>query len=287
MTSRFMKIMGLCLVAAFVMSAVAASAALAAGGPLWIVGAGKTSLAAGETRKITSRNEGIYKLKTVGSPAVECEPVENSGVILGGNPGTAYTSVVFKKCHLEKKPGCLATGIKPLKAANPGEVVVDALAVLAYPVGNRESALLAFAPEGEAANTALFVEFELFNENDEKGEVGECGKLNEKFVKVESKTTSSTIKIKSEERRCGQLAEVGHTVEGSFVLSKPGEVASVGLLRLPATAITEAEVWNPGTAKFETIKCELETKGGIAGKANEVGTSIIETVPAEAFGWDA
>ena len=268
-----------------VLSGLAAGAAQAAQneGPLWIVGSPGRGLLAGETRNITSRNEGIYTLKTVGSVAIECPTVVNSGVLLGGSPGTAYTQITFKGCHLENKPTCLVTGIKPLAAANAGEVIVDALAVLAYPEGNRASALLAFAPEGEAGNTKLFAELKILNENEERGEAGACGKLNEKFVEVEA--TGTPIKVKQETRNCGQLAEVGHTVAGSFVLSKPGEKARVGLLRLPTTVITKAELWN-GTA-YEKIECKLESKGAIAGKANEVGTSIIETVSAEEFGWNA
>ena len=252
-------------------------------GPLWIVGSSGRGLLAGETRNITSRNEGIYKLKTVGSPAFECPTVENSGVLLGGSPGTAYTQITFKGCHFENKPKCLVTGVRPLAATNAGEVIVDTLAVLAYPEGNRESALLVLAPEGEAGNTKLFAEFKLLNEGDERGEVGECSKMNEKFIAVEA--TGAPIKVKKETRNCGQLAEVGHTVAGSFALSKPGEKARVGLLRLPATAITKAELWN-GTA-YEKIECKIESKGAFAGKANGVGTSIIETVPVEEFGWNA
>jgi hypothetical protein len=268
-----------------VFSALAASVAQAEEikGPLWIVGSPGRGLLTGETRSITSRSEGIYKLKTVGSPAVECNKVLNAGVLLGGSPGTAYTTITFKECHLEGHEKCLASGEKPLASpVNSGEVIVDALAVLVYPEGSTRSALLAFAPEGEPADTALFAEFKLLNQGEERGEVGECGKLNEK--KLEVNATGSVIKVKSEERRCGQLAQVGHTVEGDFVLSQPGEKARVGLLQLPSEVITKAEWWNG--EKYEKIECKLESKGGFAGKASEVGTSIIETIPAEEFGWN-
>ncbi len=250
------RIVGILLVMAAAMaaiSALAASAAQAAGGPLWIVGAGGTPLAAGETRAITSKSEG-GPLKLVSKVStIECAEAENTGVLLGGNPGTGYTSITFKKCKVEGKPNCIATGVKPLKAAGAGEIVVDALGVLTYPDAQQEgeSALFAFAPEGEAANPNLFVAFKL------EGGVANCGTLNGIEVKVEA--TGTEIEVKTEKRKCGQLAEVGHEVAGSFVLSTPGLVSEIGLLRLPSTPITEAEWWNG--SEFKLIKMQTRSRG--------------------------
>jgi hypothetical protein len=80
-------------------------------------------------------------------------------------------------------------------------------------------------------------------------------------------------------------------VAGAFVLSKPGEVAKVGLLNLPQEVIKSAEYLETieGKSSLRKIECGLETKGGIAGKAAEVGTSIVEIskpTAGEEFGWD-
>lgn len=274
--TRFMKIMGLCLVAAFVMSAFAAVAAQAEGGPLWIVGEPAKALGAGETRAITSRSEGVYKLR---SPAgvVECAKVENTGFLLGGNPGTDYAKITFKECVLEKTTKeCIATGIKPLKAANKGEIIVDAKTVLVYPEGVRTSALDAFAPQGEPGNENLYVEFEL---------TGTCPKALPAGTKIAVTASGTELEVKGEKRKCGVLAEVGETnTGGEFVLSKSGVTNKIGLLRFPEPAVTNAELWEPTPKVFKKIECKLSA--GALGNPIEVGKSIIETVPAAPFGWD-
>jgi hypothetical protein len=118
------KIMGLALVAVFAMSAIAASSASAAKtGPHWWVcekdptgkfensecnksGTGWESkeLAAGETRKITFKNNGNTKLKTA-SDLIECEKAEQTGTeneIIGGSPGTDKAKIKFTKCTVVK-----------------------------------------------------------------------------------------------------------------------------------------------------------------------------------------
>lgn len=274
------KIIGLCLAAVFVTSAFATTAAQAAGGPEWITGAAKKVLAAGETRAITSTNEGAFTLVSAAA-TLTCSATTNTGFLLGGNPGTDYTRIVFTGCVVVGKTGCQATGIKPIKAANKGEVIVEALTVLVYPKGGKEgeSALDAFAPEGETGHPNLFVEFAL------EGGVSACGTL--ATLKVPVEATGTEITVKSESRKCGQLSEVGKEKEAKFFLTKSGEVAKVGLLRLPETAVTEAELWEASTSKFKAIKCELEA-GTTLGKVHEVGTSQIEIsapTKGEEFGW--
>ncbi len=273
---RSFKIMGLCLAAVFVMSAWAASVAQAEGGPLWIVGAGGVPLASGETREITSRSEEVYRLRSTAG-VVECKKVENTGYLLGGNPGTDYTKVTFKECVLEKtEKECIVTGIKPLKAVNKGEVIVDAKTVLVYPEGSKTSALDAFAPQGEAGNLNLYVEFELS---------GTCPKALPAGTKVAVSASGTEIEVKGEKRKCGVLAEVGETNSGGeFVLSKSGVTNKVGLLRFPEPAIKNAELWEPVAKVFKKIECKLTA--GVLGNPIEVGKSIVETVPAEPFGWD-
>ncbi len=275
---RTMGVLLMIAAAMVAISALAAGAAQAEGGPLWIVGAGGTPLAAGETRAGTSKSEG-GPLKLVSKVAtIECAEAVGTGVILGGNPGTGYAAGTFKKCNIENKPSCIATGTKPLKAAGAGEIIVDGLGVLVYPDEHAEgeSALGAGAPEGEAANPNLFVAFKL------EGGVANCGTLSGVEVKVEA--TGTEIEIKTEKRKCGQLAEVGHEVGGSFVLSTPGLVSEIGLARLPSTPITEAEWWN-GT-EFKLIKCKLEA--GVLGEVfvQGAGEGKISSPAGQEFGWD-
>jgi hypothetical protein len=278
MIRSYLNVVGLCLAAVFAMSVIAASAAQAEGGPLWIVGSGGKSLASGETRTITSVNVStLFKLK--GALVVECPEVTNKGVLLGGNPGTDYTEITFKGCHLEKftVAECGAKGLKPVKATNAGEVIVDSLTILAYPDKEQEgtkSALDAFAPEGESGHENLFVEFELSGTN--------CP-ATFKNAKVRVEAIGTTIKIKGVERKCGVLAQVGKiNSKKEFELTKSGEVATEGALDFPEPFVKEAELLETGKT-FKLISCELEADKA---KAEEVGLSKIETSPSEPFGWD-
>ncbi len=273
---KYFKSLGLCLVAVFALGALVASAAQAEEnkGPLWIVGSPAKGLKAGETRAITSRTEAAPVLK--GSVAsVECEKATNKGILLGGSPGTAFVEIKFEVCHLKGKPNCTATGLNP-KGAVEGEVPVNTLVILAFANGSRTSAIAVFASE---SSENLFTEFEFKNKTGT-----ECGAFAGAKIGVKANGTP-TIKIKGQERKAGQLAEVGMAEGTTFVLSTPGLTSEVGLLRLPETAIKEAELYNLETAKYEKIKAEL-TGGGVLGTINEVATTQIETNPKEPFGWN-
>ncbi len=271
--------LGIMLAASMAMvmfSALAATVAQAEGGPLWIVGASGSPLLSGETRAITTTSETVYKLEGAGL-VVECLKLTSTGFILGGNPGTDSGQLKFTECAVEGKRGCTAKGLKPLAAVNAGEVLVDVLTALVYPEGERTSALEAFAPEGESGNENLFVAFKL------EGGTTNCGAiLNNKEVRVFA--TGTEFKIKGVNRKCGQLAQIGKANgNGEFVLTAAGEKATKGLLRLPATAIEKGEIWEPTPKAFKAITCKLEVLGAAA---KEVGTSEVETSPAEEFGWD-
>jgi hypothetical protein len=254
---------------AFVMFSALATTAAQATGPLWIVGSGGTSLAAGATRATTSINIGVFKLK--GEVSVECTTVKSTGFLLGGNPGTDYSKITFTGCHLEGKTACTAKSVKPLAASNAGEIIVDALTILAFPVGSTTSALDAFAADGETGNPNLFVEFKL------EGGIANCGALNNSEVKVEAKGTA--IKIKGEERNCGVLAEVGKvSATETFELTASGGLAAAGALNFPTPALKKAEL--AGAA----IECKLEV---LNKPAEEVGLSKVTTSPEEVYGWDA
>jgi len=272
---KYFKSLGLCLVVVFALGALAASAAQAEEnkGPLWIVGSPAKGLKTGETRAITSKTESAPILK--GSIAsVECAKATNKGILLGGSPGTAFVEIKFEGCRLLGKPNCVVTG----KGAGEGEVPVNALIILAFANTSRTSAIAVFAAE---SSENLFSEFEFKN----KTGTTECGALNGVILTV--KANGTVIKIKGQERKAGQLAEVGMAEGTTFVLSTPGLTSEIGLLRLPETAVKEAELYNTetGKEKYEKIKAEL-SGGGVIGTINEVATTQIETAPKEAFGWN-
>jgi hypothetical protein len=277
---RSIKIMGLCLAAVFVMSAVAATAAQAAEGPLWIVGSSAASLKTGETRAIKATGvNGPFTL-TSALVNVVCKKLEGTGILLGGNPGTDYGRIVFKECSLEGHAACKVTGIAPLKAAALGEIVVDVYSKLVYPKGKAEgeSALEAFAPVGETANPNLFVELET------ESSVTNCATFSK--IKIPVEAIGTELVVEGVTRKCGQLAEVGDIVGGAFSLTKPGATEKIGLLRLPASSFPEeAEALEGGA--FKTIGCKIEVRPH--GAAHEIATTEIEiTAPTagEVFGWD-
>jgi hypothetical protein len=267
--------LGIMLASAMMMvgiSTLAASAAQAFEGPLWIVGAGGTSLASGQTRAIRSKN--ISKtFRLVGAINIVCNKVESAGFLLGGHPGTDYSEIKFKECFREGHEKCTATGVRPLKAANKGEIIVDTLTVLTYGDPETKSALDAFAAEGEPGSPNLFVVFKL------EGGTTECGVFNNVEVKVEAIGTE--IEIKSEKRKCGQLAQVGEiNATKEFRLSKSGETAEKGALNFPEK-LTSAYL--PEGSVLRLIKCELEAD---TAPAEELGLAEVKTEPAEPFGWD-
>ena len=257
--------------AVFAVSVVAASAAQAAGGPFWktenrgVLGTG------GETRGAKTFNIGVLKLKTA-KVTYECQKVESTGTLIGGNPGTDAATISFKECSLAGKPECKMTGLKPEKAPTKGEIIVAVKTVLVYPKGKAqkpEEALDAFVPEGEGAEGAaannLFVEFEL------TGGAANCGTLN--LIKVEVRATGTEITRPPFRRKCGVLARLG---------TASGVLVEKGALKFPEPAIAEAELFPEG-GFFKVITCGLEALGE---KAEEVGEAEEKTVGPEPFGWE-
>jgi hypothetical protein len=281
---KYFKSLGLCLMAVFALSALAATAAQAEEnkGPLWIVGS--HGLVAGETRAVVSKTEAppILKGKLA---SVECEKATNVGFLLGGSPGTDYAKITFEACHLLGKKNCLATGLKPLPATNKGEIITDVLTILAFAKGSRTSAVDIFAPEGETGNENLFSEFEFKTKAGATEET--CGAFENVAIKVTAVGTA--IKIKSGTRDAGAIAQLGYSNGTSFVLSLPGETAKVGLLILPKTTpIKEAELYNTATEKYEVIKAKLEA-GALIGEVFEEAETqqeISSPVAGEPFGWN-
>jgi hypothetical protein len=246
-------------------------------GPLWIVGSPAKGLLTGETRAITSRTESPPILNgTLAS--VECPRATNRGILLGGSPGTAFVEIKFEECRKKGAANCLATGLK--LAGATAEIPVNVLVILGFPNGgSRVSAVALFAAEGVTGNEQLFSEFEFKNKAGATKEL--CEAFNE--AKIPVKAAGTSIKIKTETRNVGQVAEVGMAEGSTFVLSTPGLTSTIGLLRLPETVIKEAEVWNG--EKYEKVKAELNA-GALIGAVNEVATTEIATNPQEPFGWN-
>jgi hypothetical protein len=98
------KIIGLCLAAVFVMSAVVATAAQAEEAPFWSRGGSGARLGKGETRDISAKiSSSSFVLKSSGGETITCHGIRlKEGVLLGSEPGEPGTNdeVVefFKEC---------------------------------------------------------------------------------------------------------------------------------------------------------------------------------------------
>jgi hypothetical protein len=295
------------MLAVFAFSAVAATAAQA--DPWWIVkchnvGAGKgryknatctelggtkefdTRLLAGETRNTRSKQNsgtsGVFKLKTtIPLLTIECTSETDKGQLIGGWPGTDTSEITFDGCHVAGKTvaqcGASSTG-KPAGEVGPFKVKT----LLGFPKGrapNKEEAYDQFFPEPSETE---FISFELTGTA--------CGTLNKDKIKVLATGTKAKV---TGTPLCGVIARVGKIAAGAFKKTASGETATEGGLEFPTPAITEEEVWNPTTEKYEVVKCglEVQTSSGPA-TAEEVGVAIVEVsetlVPftAEPFGWE-
>jgi len=299
----------LSLLAVFAFSAVAATGAQA--DPWWIVkchkvavaGTGRyenaactvlggtkeydTRLLAGETRKFKSKQNsgtsGVFKLKT-SLLTIECKSEIDKGELIGGWPGTDTAEIEFKECSVAGKTVAECGAATAGKAAGIiGPFKVKTL--LGFPkgkAGGEGEAYDQFFPEPSETE---FTSFVLTGTK--------CGALKEYKIKVLATGTKASV---TGTPLCGVIARVGKIVEPEekFVVTKSGEVAEKGGLQFPEPAITEEEVWNPTTEKYEVVKCGLqaqinEASGKLVGTvpAEEVGVALVETEPAEPFGWEA
>jgi hypothetical protein len=286
-TMRTTRTLMLSLLAVFALGAVAAttaSAVVTPGGPVWIHGASKTYLAAGE--KLTTKSKqnsgtsGVFKLKTA-LLVINCKTESDTGELIGGNPGTDKSEVTFKECAPEGKTylECSAA----TNQATPGVIgPFKVNTLLGYPLGKKEGTAEAYDQLFPTPSETEFTSFTLAN-------VTGCGALKNVSVKVVAKGTKVTEP--KFEAKCGVIAKVGKIEEPEttekFKATVSEEVATAGGLEFPNPAIKEEEVWNPTTKKFEVVKCELEAVTSIGNaKAEEIGVALVETVPAEPFGWE-
>ena len=254
------------------------TAQAAAGGPSWKTKSRGELKGVGETRGVKTISVKPFKLKTK-TVTIECQKAENTGTLIGGNPGRGAAAIDFVECTVAGKTECKATSLKAEKGAR-GEIIVAGKTALVYPKGKAEGkteALDAFVPEGEGAEGAagnnLFVEFEL------TGGAANCGTLN--LVKGKVKATGTEITRPPFRRKCGVLARVGKIKAAAFEVSEAGKEFIEGGLEVREPPITEAELWT-GSA-FTAITCGLEAFGE---KAEEVGVAEDKTIGPEEFGWE-
>ena len=255
------------LLAVFAFSAVAVSAAQAAGGPEWETHDGVLA------KKIVSKNVGTLKLKTT-TATIECKTEENTGEILAGNPGQDTATITFKECSVEGKTVAECAATSAGEAAGVVKFAVKTL--LVYPEGKKESTTEAddaFFPGTAGSN--LFVEFELKGTN--------CGTLNNKKVKVNA--TGTEVKEPAYNNKCGALAEVGRVNNrNEFERTWSGELVYHGGLNLPTPAIKKGELWEPTPKTWKVIECKLEA---FSEAAEEIGlVKVVIEGEAEAFGWE-
>jgi hypothetical protein len=318
-TMRTTRILMLSLLAVFAFSAVAATGAQA--DPWWIVKCHKVTVAktgewknstcteaeakgeytkrllAGETRatksKQNSGTSGVFKLKA-SLLAVECKSeTQLKGELIGGNPGTDTSEVEFKECSVEKKSVAecgAATAGKGAGVIGPFKVRT----LLGFPEGkapNKEEAYDQLFPGGETETE--FTSFKLTGSS--------CGTTleNNEVKVVATGTKAAAVEYENAKHEkikplCGVIARVGkiEEPEEKFKVTKSGEEYEAGGLEFPLkkakAEYTKEEVWNPTTKTFEKVRCGLEAVTTKTGKleAEEVGVALVETVPAEPFGWE-
>jgi hypothetical protein len=262
----------LALVAVFSMSVVAATVAQAEGGPVWITHDGVLP------KKLVSAGSTAFGLE-IPAVSITCSKETNKGEITGTNPGTGKDTLTFSGCVV---PGsltaCVATGVaKAGEKGTAGVIVLGGKTVLMYAKqgSNSTEADEAFFPE--AANN-VFAEITL---KAEPG--GSCGLLEGKTFLVKAKGTE--VNEPAVDRKCGLLAEVGKSNGGSppvFARTASGVLAEAGALGFPG-AITSAVVWQEKAKTFESVNCALEMWGS---SADVIGTAVVNTGPAEPFGWE-
>jgi hypothetical protein len=263
--------------AVFAMSAVAVAAAQATTGPVWITGSGKTVLASGSTRSVTSSNvSSNFHLE--GPVEVECKKESATGTLKGGTPGTDTSTVTFSECSLsgKKVSECSATGKGEAKES--GIIKTSTKTVLAYLKGKAGSSEASLDATFAESSNNVFAEFTF--------EGSKCGLLQKQSAEVSAEGTEIELPTFKEKRKCGVLAEVGKISGGKVVPTKAGEVATEGGLKFPGKAgVKEAEV-ETSSGTYTVVTCKLHAKATLSGEAGQLGEARVETSPLEAFGWE-
>jgi len=269
MLKRF-RIVGLCLVTVFAMSAVGVSSASAAkNGPHWWVcekatpgtfsnsecstsGTGWESfpLLAGETRPIKFTS-GVTKLKT-GSDLIECKKDAGTGEIIGGWPGTDKAKIKFTECKVEKPAlGCEVRSVQTPEVPF-GTIEVSVNTELVY-TGTKKQAEEEKPPLGVLFKTT------------EKG--------NKHFVQLEFtglctlKGTRKFVEATGEEHGPGIVGVAGVVCK----IVEPEAYKFVHEIECPTPAIKTFFYWEGGVLKEG--KAELKLEGEVA---EQIGNAKIE-----------
>lgn len=263
----------------FALSAVGTTAAEASG-PVWLVGA-KEEVKAGESKTISIMGNLSVIDFIAGEDSVECGKVSKgtttASEIIGGNPGTGKAEILFKECHQESKPNCLATGTAP--AATPGEIITQFKTLLVYLASftNGENAFEAFFPEESHLNIISTFKFE------NKTGTTECGSLNGTEIHLAAVGTEIEIPTFKEKRKCAALTHVGGVESGKFKATKPREMSLKGALYFQEVS---AEYWTgTGFAKLECQTWDLVGANHIIDEERGELDFTLETGPRP-VGWD-
>jgi hypothetical protein len=277
MRSMFRSLLvGLVVVSA--LGGVAATSAMAVGGPEWIVKG--ASLEAGKAKTVKGSAVSEFQFNTaVGN--FGCSKESISGEMIGGNPGTGKAAVTLTGCRQvsPNHPNCVLSSGKV-----SGEVLLSTKAVLVYPAGqteNTKAALVALVPEGLETGKEPLKELKpkVFAILTMQG--AECGAFNNWSAPLEAGGTEITEP--SFKRQCGLLAQLGKIEAGQFAATASGAQAVEGALSFKGAAgAQEGELWQAGKGSFKKVVCKLVFPDG----ASEwLGLTRLETALVEEFGW--
>lgn len=246
MLTRYLRVFLCCAMVATAISAIGAGAAQAATGPEWIVaGGGGLSGESVVTGKVIGSNATLSV--AAGLLTIECSAGSSEAAIKGGNPGTDTGKIKFTGCKI---PGTTC------EAGAGGVIETNEFASeLVFPKGTKGSALDAFYPK----TGSVFATFGFSTST-------ACPTIiRGKTIKVEATGTEApeTIGPVTKGQKCGVLTQVGKDTALTFELGKRAELAKLGALNAPTTAITEANLSDANGEK--AITCGLEVPGiGVA-----------------------
>jgi FlaG/FlaF family flagellin (archaellin) len=257
------------LAAVVALFAVGVSNASAAGGPEWLVNGAKLT----GSKPIAIAKAGKFNL-VLHSTSLnhECKSVSGKGSITSGDPGTGEETLLFKECSVTGytvKECALESTNKPERS---GEIEFTVKTVLVSS-GKQEVAYEAFFPA--KSGSSLFVQLET--------QGTKCGVFEEKLYNLSA--TGTEVSEPAVNNKCGILMEVGEIKTGAeeaFGRTASGATAVKG--GLDGYGVYASEVWQSKTETYKAITCKMTFDGG---ETYLTGIFKVETVPAEAFGWQS
>jgi hypothetical protein len=257
------------LAAVVALCAVGASNASAAGGPEWLVNGAKLT----GSKTIAIAKAGKFNLVLQTRPLnYECKSVSGKGSITAGDPGTGEATLLFKECALTGdtvKECALESTNKPERS---GEIEFAVKTVLASS-GEHVAASEAFFPAKSGSN--LFAQLE--------SQGTRCGVYEERLYNLSA--TGTEVSEPAFNNKCGILMQVGEIKTGAeeeFKSTASGATVIKG--GLEGRGDYASEVWQPKTGTYKAITCKMTFDGS---ETYLAGRFKVETVPAEAFGWQS